>query len=193
MGEWIEKKRRYCIGSAQSDQPGTLLFKASNLGIRGKVEEFCIPEGFKVFLDGEAYFHGGLSLQEAIIPVVVLRAMGGSEAAVGKPSIEIRYRSDSFTSRVIGLKFFLKPDIFREPLKVRIEAYDNKGNLVGEAADCEARDEITREVTLQPDTETPVPILLDPDFDSTEVEIRVSDPQTRVILARRKLKNKMLD
>jgi hypothetical protein len=79
---------------------------------------------------------------------------------------------------------------------VRIEAYDGKAakaNLVGEAADCEARDEKTREVTLQANKETPVPVLIDPDFDGPEVEIRVSDPRTRVVWARKRLKNAMLE
>ena len=64
---------------------------------------------------------------------------------------------------------------------MRIEAYHGSGakaKVVGEAADCEARDEKTHEVTLQPNKETPVPVLVDPDFDGPEVEIRVSDPQT---------------
>ena len=64
---------------------------------------------------------------------------------------------------------------------------------MGEAADCEARDEKPREVTLQANKETPVPVLLDPDFEGPEIEIRVSDPRTRVIWPRRKLKNAMLD
>jgi hypothetical protein len=79
---------------------------------------------------------------------------------------------------------------------VRIEAYDGKAakaNLVGEAADCEARDEKTREVTLQANKETPVPVLIDPDFEGPEVEIRVSDPRTRVVWARKRLKNAMLE
>jgi hypothetical protein len=67
------------------------------------------------------------------------------------------------------------------------------GVPVGEAADCEARDEKTREVTLPANKETPVPVLIDPDFEGTEIEIRVSDPQTRVVWAKRKLKNAMLD
>jgi len=114
----------------------------------------------------------------------------------GKPEIDIHYRSDRFTSRVIGLKFHLQGDIFGTPARVRIEAFDGKSakaRLVGEAADCEARDEKTREVTLQANKETPVPMLIDPDFDGPEVEIRVSDPRTRVLWARKRLKNNMLE
>ena len=170
--------------------------KASHIGIQGDLQDICLPIGFRVFSDGEGYFHGGLSLQEAVVPVIVLRAVESSEAVPGKPVIDIRYRSERFTSRVIGLKFHLQSDIFETAARVSIEAYDGTGvkaKPVGEAADCEARDEKTHEVTLQANKETPVPVLIDPDFDGPEVEIRVSDPQTRVVWARRKLKNAMLE
>jgi hypothetical protein len=160
------------------------------------VQEVCLPIGFRVFSEGEGYFHGGLSLQEAVVPVIVFRAGGEKPSSAGKPEIDVRYRSDKFTSRVIGLKFHLQSDMFGTAARVKIEAYDGSGakaKVVGEAADCEARDEKTREVTLQAGKETPVPVLLDPDFDGAEIEIRVSDPQTRVVWAKRKLKNAMLD
>jgi len=199
-GRWIETKRRCRLGSGLSGGAGTLTLKAGHVGVQGDVEEVCIPLGFKVFSDGEAYFHGGLSLQEAVVPVVVLQAGKEGGPAAAKPEIDIRYRSDRFTSRVIGLKIKYKSsqkNLFgTPPITVRIIAYDgttSKAKVVGEAADCEARDEKTREVTLQPNVETPVPVLIDPDFEGPEVEIRVSDPRTRVVWARRRLKNVMME
>lgn len=195
-GGWLENKRRCRLGSGLSGAAGTITLKAGHVGIQGDVQEVCLPIGFRVFSDGEGYFHGGLSLQEAVVPVIVFRAGREKQATAGKPEIDVRYRSDKFTSRVIGLKFHLQSDMFGTPARVRVEAYDGSGakaKVVGEAADCEARDEKTREVTLQANKETPVPVLLDPDFDGAEIEIRVSDPQTRVVWAKRKLKNGMLD
>lgn len=195
-GGWLENKRRCRLGSGLSGAAGTITLKAGHVGIQGDVQEVCLPIGFRVFSDGEGYFHGGLSLQEAVVPVVVFRAGGEKPSSAGKPEIDIRYRSDKFTSRVVGLKFHLQGDMFGTAARVRVEAYGGTGSkakVVGEAADCEARDEKTREVTLQANKETPVPVLLDPDFDGAEIEIRVSDPQTRVVWAKRKLKNAMLD
>lgn len=195
-GSWLENKRRCRLGSGLSGATGTITLKAGHVGIQGDVKEICLPIGFRVFSDGEGYFHGGLSLQEALVPVVFFRAGREKPGGAGKPEIEIRYRSDKFTSRVIGLKFHLQGDIFGTAAQVRIEVYDGTGakaKPVGEAADCEARDEKTREVTLQANKETPVPVLIDPDFDGMEIEIRVSDPQTRVVWARFKLKNAMLE
>ncbi len=195
-GGWLENKRRCRLGSGLSGTAGTITLKAGHVGIQGDLQEVCLPIGFRVFSDGPSYFHGGLSLQEAVIPVIVYRAEQEASAAGGKPEIDIRYRSDRFTSRVIGLKFHLQGDMFATSARVRIEAYDGSGakaKVVGEAADCEARDEKTHEVTLLAHKEMPVPVLVDPDFDGTEIEIRVSDPRTRVVWARRKLKNAMLE
>lgn len=195
-GGWLENKRRCLLGAGLSAGPGAITLKAGHLGVHGDVEEVCLPLGYKVFTGGDGYFHGGLSLQEAIIPVVTLRAGLSPADDSGKPEIDIRYRSDRFTSRVIGLKFHLRGDMFGTSARVRVEAYDTssqKPRLVGEAADCEARDEKTREVRLEANQETPVPVLLDPDFDGDEVEIRVSETRTRVVLARLKLKNAMLE
>jgi hypothetical protein len=199
-GGWPASKRRCLLGSGLAHADSTVTLKAEHVGIQGDVQEVCLPIGFRVFSAGDGYFHGGLSLQEALVPVVVFRAGRETPSSGGKPDIDIRYRSEKFTSRVIGLTiiYSLKQlGAFGDPpIAVRIEVYYGKGskaNIVGEAADCEARDEKTREVTLQANKETPVPVLIDPDFDGAEIEIRVSDPQTRVVWAQRKLKNAMLD
>jgi hypothetical protein len=90
----------------------------------------------------------------------------------------------------------LQADFLQGEQRVRVEAYDGTGpsaKAVGEAADCDARDEKTHEVVLRPSSDTPVPILLDQDLAGSEIELRVSDPQTRVVWARKTLKNAMLD
>lgn len=199
-GDWVEKKRRCLLGSGLLHSAGTITLKAVNVGIQGDVQDACLPVGFRVFSDGNGYFHGGLSLQEAVVPVVVFRAGRDTKTAAGKPEIDISYRWDKFTSRVIGLKITYRVRQLNAfgnpPAVVKVEAYDGSGagaHPVGEAADCEARDERTREVTLHANVETPVPVLISPDFDGPEVEIRVSDPGSKVVWAAMKLKNAMLD
>ncbi|MCB5285394.1 MAG: PglZ domain-containing protein [Candidatus Cloacimonetes bacterium] len=199
-GGWPASKRRCLLGSGLARSAGTVTLKAGHVGVQGDVQEVCLPVGFRVFSDGDGYFHGGLSLQEAIVPVIVFRAGREKQTTAGKPEIDVRYRSDKFTSRVIGLTIVYvvkQMGISGDPpISVKIEAYGGssiKSKVVGEAADCEARDEKTREVSLPAGKETPVPVLIDPDFNGAEIEIRVSDPQTRVVWARRKLKSAMMD
>jgi len=195
-GNWLKSKRRCRLGSGLSATPGTMVLRAADVGIQGTPAEICVPVGFKVFSAGEGYFHEGLSLQECVLPAVVVRVMTRSTGQ-GKQEVSIRYRSDKFTSRVIGLKVqYASGGLFDQPVRVKVQAHGGtaaNARVVGDAADCDARDESTHEVTLKPGVETPVPVLIEPDFSGPFVDIRVTDPVTGQIWARQKLKNALMD
>jgi hypothetical protein len=195
-GEWMLNKRRCLMGRKLADGPGTLVYSANHLGLQTDLDDICFPAGFKVFSGGSGYFHSGFSLQEAVVPIVILRAAKTNEIKTGKPEIEIRYGKDKFTSQVIGLRIYLTGSLFSSPKSVLLEAYGGKGEkatIVGAAADCDARDAKTGLVNLEPDQEIHVPVLLDPDFSGKSIEIRVVDPQTRAVWARKELLNGKLD
>ena len=195
-GRWLKAKRRCRLGSGLAATPGTVVLRAADVGIQGAPEEICVPIGFKVFSAGEGYFHEGISLQECVLPAVVVRVRTTSTGQ-GKQEVSIRYRSDQFTSRVIGLKLqYASGGLFEEPVRVNVQAHGGtaaNAKVVGDAADCDARDESTQEVTLKPGVETPVPVLIEPDFSGAFVEIRVTDPVTGQIWARKKIKNALMD
>jgi hypothetical protein len=194
-GQWGLSKRRSKLGARVKEQPGSLIFSPGQLGIQTDAPDFCVPVGFSVYASDANYFHEGLSLPECIIPVVELRPKGRPESSGRQQQIEIRYPRDRFTSQVIGLKVYYA-SLFGEPLRVRLEAYDSagpKGPPVGEAADSAARDENTHEVTLRPNAETDVPVLIEPDFSGAAVEIRAIAPDSGVVWARLKLENGILD
>ncbi len=193
QGEWLMEKRRSLLGHASGVAPsGVLMFKAERLGIEGPAPDLAAAAGFNVFTQGAGYFHEGLSLQECVVPVVVLNLSAPAAEGGTKGEVQIRYRSDKFTSRVIGLKLFVH-SLFREPLMVRLEAYDGAGpkaTLVGEAADCDARDPTTGLLTLQPGQETQVPLRIGAEFEGTLIEIRAIDPTgPGFVFARLQLRN----
>ena len=195
-GTWQFNKRRAKLGTYLKEQAGSLILKTSHLGIQTDVPDYCVPNGFGVYASDATYFHEGLSLQECIIPVVELRVKARVEASGRKQEIEIRYPRPQFTSQVIGLKVYYA-SMFGEPLGIRLEAYpdsDPKSEPIGEAADCAARDENTHEITLQPNAETEVPLLINPDFKGPAVEIRAMPPgETGIVWHRLKLKNGIMD
>jgi hypothetical protein len=194
-GEWKKAKRRCRLGASTGDAPGVIVFSATKVGIVGSVSDFVVTTGFRVFSAGEGYFHEGLSLQECLIPVIVLQARNRPKAGSGAEEIEVRYRTDRFTSRVIGLRVWYN-SLLGGPLTVKVEAYDAAGAkaaLVGEAADCDARDPATHLVTLQKGSEAHVPIQIQDNFSDSSVEIRVTDPTTGRVLHRLKLKNAMIE
>jgi hypothetical protein len=195
QGEWLLEKRRSFLGHATGAAPsGVLMFAAERLGIDASAPDLAVAAGFKVFTQGAGYFHEGLSLQECVVPVVVLHLSTPPAENGSGADVQIRYRSDKFTSRVIGLKLSFQ-SLFREPLVVRLEAYDGSGakaKPVGEAADCDARDPNTGLVTIQPGREAQVPLRIEADFEGKSIEIRAIDPAgPGVVLARLQLKNAM--
>ncbi len=194
-GEWKKTKRRSLLGQSTAGSQGTLILKCSQVGIVAPVPELAVAQEFKVFSVGAAYFHEGVSLQECLIPVVVLQAREAVATASGGEEIKLRYRSDRFTSRVISIKAWFN-SLLLDSLIVRIHAFDGSGpraKRVGEAADCDARDPSTGDVMLRKGEETQVPIRIAEDFSGPAIEIRAVDPATGAILDRLKLKNSVLE
>ncbi|MBI4306997.1 MAG: PglZ domain-containing protein [Chloroflexi bacterium] len=194
-GTWLKSKRRCRLGSGFAGTPGTVVLRAANMGIQGAPEDICVPVGFKIFSAGEGYFHEGISLQECVVPAVTVRVRARSTGQ-GKQKVGIRYRSDKFTSRVIGLKLEYAADLFGQPIRVKVQAHAGtaaNSKVIGEAADCDARDESTHEVTMKPGGDTSVPVLIESDYSGPFIEVRVTDPVTGQIWARQKIKNAMMD
>jgi hypothetical protein len=78
----------------------------------------------------------------------------------------------------------------------RLEAFDGPGvkaKAVGQAGDCDARNPATGEVTLPVGEEVPIPLVVDPDFQGRQIEVRAVDPTTGVVLGRLTLQNARMD
>jgi len=194
-GSWRLEKRRCRLGESTAAAPGTVVLKADRVGIVGPVSDLVVPAGFKVFTAGEGYFHEGISLQECLVPVVTLAVRTKAVAAGKGESVEIRYRSDRFTSRIVGLKVHFA-SLLTQSLTIRLEAYDRTGTkakLVGEPADCDARDPVTGLITLTRGAAVQVPLQIRDDFTGDAIEVRAIDPTGGTVLHRLRLKNAMLE
>ncbi len=107
-------KRRFVIGS----QPkGCWAVKANELELEGELL-FAFPEGFSVFaLSGEVgnFFHGGLSLQESIIPLLKGCVISASKVSVKMEEIP------EITSRTLKVRIgAINKTIFDQPRKVKV-------------------------------------------------------------------------
>jgi hypothetical protein len=126
---------------------------------------------------------------------VVVHAAPAPDSRTMGTEVSLHYRSERFTSRIIGLKVFFN-SLFDAALMIRLEAYDGSGSkakVVGEAADCDARDPVTGLVALQRGQHTQIPLRLDDDFEGRSIEVRASDASgSGVVLARLPLKNAMM-
>lgn len=195
-GQWKKAKRRCRLGAAQAEAPGSIIFPVTRVGIQAEVPSFAVPRGVGVYTAGTGYFHEGLSLQENVIPIVTLSFRGSQEDQRGGETVRLTYRSDKFTSRVVGVKVLFSA-MYATRLTLKLLAFDGgtaSAKQVGESADCDARDPGTGLITLAKDVEVQVPIKIDEDFDGPSVEIRAIDVSgSGIVYARLKLKNGVME
>lgn len=177
-GRWLLRKRRALLGALGGRAESVVALSAASLGIQGPVEQVCVPRGVKVFRAGSPYFHEGLSLQESVVPLVVLDAVPRKQHGEEAVLVKIHYRSDRFTTRIFSVQVSYS-SVLSPELDVRMQAFaPGTARVVGESADCEARDPHTGLVTLKLTERVQVPIALEPDFDGDAVEVRVTDAAT---------------
>src|SRR5690606_16866520 len=84
-GSVVELHRRVWVGHGGSATPGVLRMTASDLGLGGDLE-LATPESTAIFLShGSAldYVHGGMSLQEMVVPSIELQRTAASQTPPG--------------------------------------------------------------------------------------------------------------
>jgi len=122
------RKRRFAVG-AQAE--GCLVRRASELGLQGDAI-FAFPIGLAVFaIQGEleAFLHGGLSLQEAIVPVIEVEAMRAPVAVKVPVKMEV---PEALTSRIaiITVQVAGRVDLFARPRRVVVEIHGRRSEVV---------------------------------------------------------------
>ncbi len=109
-------RRRFAVGAVSE---GCLTLRAQQIGLEGEVV-FAFPVGLTVFaLPGptEAFLHGGVSLQENIVPVLEATAVPGSR----KVAVEMDL-PQALTSRIaIVMLRVREPHLFATPRRVVVD------------------------------------------------------------------------
>jgi hypothetical protein len=131
-GQTEDLHRRVWVGLGGTSQPSYLRTSLSSLGVESEFD-IATPWTFACFKSkggARAYFHGGLSPQELIVPVVVLASM----AKTGAPSTGIEWTLTPGTTKLTTRFFSVQiggaqdqSSLFGfEPPKVRIEVRANR-------------------------------------------------------------------
>jgi hypothetical protein len=192
-GEWTVEKRRCKVGRAANQADGVIIMKAERLGLRGPLPDVALATAFRVFSQGAAYSHEGMSLQECALPVLSLK-VADEEQRTGFAEVRIEHRSGRFTSRVFIVKLKLS-SLLDQELRVRIAviaAGDTR--VVGKVGDCDARDPATGLIMLKRGDEASIPIQVEDDFAGQEIEVQAIDASgTGVVYGRLRLKNDCLN
>ena len=187
----MDLHRRCWAGKGGQTPGGCLRVTGPDLGYDTDLE-FVFPRGIGVFKTGGdlAFHHGGISLQEAIIPVVTLRLSKDAPDVRLGPTVELTDVPKTVTNRTIGIRVTVSGDLFQTDLlalraMLVSSAGTTSGEVVGEAGmalgtqfdrrtgvlKAASGDEFTVALMLtRDDCEVIRVVVLDPDTDAVLVQ-----------------------
>jgi hypothetical protein len=152
-GDEADLHRRVWVGKGGAAIPGCLRKPLSAFGIGGDLE-LVTPYGlacFKVPGGSTEYFHGGLSLQEMVIPVLVV-SFGQQATGMGTPAFhwEVKLGSPKITTRFFSITIEgSAQDLFAQPPRLRAELRVGDQIISTPIAASHGFDEATREVSMK--------------------------------------------
>jgi hypothetical protein len=182
-GDVVDLHRRCWIGRGGATPAGCVRVPASALGYASDLE-FVFPAGCGVFKAGGdlAYHHGGLSLQELVIPAITVRLKGRDTARSTAGPVTASGLPEAVTNRIFSVT--LQGDLASGDLTVRplLMSAGKQVGAVGMAIDAEL-DRATGCVKLQPGKAITIAFLLS-DERVPSLRVVVQDPTTDAELYR---------
>lgn len=168
-GNWpINAHDRMMLGDGAADGH-SLVVSAEKVGIRGDFTQVALPRSMAPYRAGHLYFHGGASLAEAVVPILVARLDAAEQPELRKVVVELTYKNGAkrITTRLPVIEVILvSDDMFSQETSVEIllEAQDSKGNVVGEPRPGGDVNPATRTVTLMPGQRRQIALRMDDEF-----------------------------
>lgn len=168
QGTWpVNAHDRMMLGTGSADGH-SLVVSAEKVGIRGDFAQVAMPRSMAPYRSGHLYFHGGASLAEAVVPVLVARLDTASHTEQRKVMVELTYKNGAkrITTRLPVIEVMLEADLLSQGLSLEIllEAQDGKGNVVGEPRPGGDVNPATRTVTLMPSQRMQIALRMNDEF-----------------------------
>ena len=185
-GDTLELHARCWLGQGGAAANGYFRVASSTLELGGALD-CAFPRGlgtFKVKGGAGAYFHGGASPQEQVIPVACLTR----KAAAPKSSaarVVIGFVKNAITNRFFSVTLTLESDEMFAPEKrqVRLEVLNGKDAIGHPAMASYGFEEGTREITLEPGQPNSTTLMLTASTFPPTVTLRVIDSKNESVLA----------
>lgn len=122
-GGQIELHRRCWIGRGGATPPGSIRVTGAKLGYDSDLD-VVVPASVSVFKAGGdlAYNHGGASLQELVIPLLIVRMTVDGAQKVERNALSVKLGFDAVTNRIFSVEIALgggSGGLFAEPRRVR--------------------------------------------------------------------------
>jgi hypothetical protein len=185
-GEEVSLHRRCWAGRGGSTPSSTVRIPAFRLGYDSDLD-FVFPTNNSVFKSGGdlAYYHGGLSLQELLVPVLSIRMPAKDVTPSSDIKITLTDVPPQISNRIVTFGLTAQSSLFSEDsFSIRPVLLSNGQHVghVGMVLDAK-HEASTQSVRMNPGTSCTVGVQLLRD-DVESVEIIVLDPETDLILAK---------
>jgi hypothetical protein len=167
-GNWVNIHNRSLLGDGQGDDANIIL-STKKLELKTDFNQLAAPKSLVSYRANEKYFHGGVSLQECLVPVLKVQLV---EQIEEKPAIivTITYKSGAkkITTRLPVLDIKLEStDLFSQgnEYEILIEAKDKEGNIIGEPKTGGPINPATGTLMIKPNEHKQFTLRMDPDFE----------------------------
>jgi len=185
-GDTLELHPRAWIGLGGMSAEGFLRVKADDLGLGGTLE-FAFPRGlgvFKVKGGVGSYFHGGISPQEHIVPVLVIKTKGIAAAAKSVLGVKVSMAKGKITNRIFTVIVEAEAGgIFQEEgRRVRVEVVSDKEEIGKTVAAGYDYDESRNEIVVRPGQPNVVTLMLQRGTVPSRLTIQVVDVESQLVL-----------
>ncbi|MDF9799777.1 hypothetical protein OKW21_005040 [Catalinimonas alkaloidigena] len=180
-GEWINIHERSLLGDGPSDSKHFYL-SAEEAGINCDFKNFAGPLSLASYKSGLLYYHGGCSLQECILPVIQLHLNDDGSPDVSDVKIELSYKNGAkrITTRLPVIEVSAhSQNLFSvdKDFEILLEAYDKKGNVIGEAKAGGVVNPATGTIILKPGSKEKVTLKMSMEFEG-KFKIKALNPTT---------------
>ena len=196
IGNWINLHERSLLGDGSPDGHSMVL-DCDKVGVKGEFRQIASPRTMAPYRKGLGYFHGGLSMQETIVPVIRVQLRQSEQPGVAKATVTLSFKGGKtrITTRlpVVDVKVE-SDDMFSadRAFEVLLEAHDKNGNTVGEARPGTLVNPATGTVSLKPGDTARVAIKMQEEFEG-KFTLKALDPNTLTEYSKLTLETNYLD
>jgi hypothetical protein len=181
-GQWTLVHDRMLVGEGEGDVHSFSL-PVDKLGVTASFSRIAGPRSMAPYRAGVLFFHGGLSLQEAIVPVLKIRFTQDLARVQAPVKISVSYKggqTKKVTTRLPVIAIAVaKGDLFSSEtaVELRVDAIDKAGAVVAEPRLGAGVDPSTHTITMHTGEQREVVLRMSEEFEG-KFQVRVLDPQT---------------
>ena len=174
-----ELHRRCWVGKGGTTSAGTARVPLVSLGLRSDLDAI-VPKGLAVFKagGGKQFFHGGLSPEELLIPVIVVDLEPALEPQ--KLDLEVAIAGGKITTGVFAATVEFHGDLFTNKVTFRVVARGGAGSEpVARVVSGDGYDPESGSVTVQTDRPSVLTFQVTANLEKdSRVEVQVLDART---------------